>query len=155
MDISPKYTSFAAYQDLKLGEKQNQVRDWIWSHRGDGSTEPEANKALASPHAQKRFAELEDGWFIRRTDMERVNPRSGRLTNVFIGTPHARSALANPKFKALFTEAAARHNEVIRLQEDLRLAIRRHEEARRAIHAAIEEVYGPEWSNGAAASGAT
>ena len=152
MDNSPKYTSLAAYQDLKLCEKQKQVQDWIWGHRDYGSTEPEANAALHSPHAQKRFAELEDGWFIRRTDEERINPRSGKLTNVFIGTPHARSALVNPHFTAMFREAAARENEVIRLQAELRGAIERHERARRAVHAAIEQEYGPEW--GVRAAGA-
>jgi hypothetical protein len=153
MDNAPRSTSFEAYRDLKLGEKQNRVRNWIWNFRGHGSTEPEANRGLDTLHAQKRFAELEDAWFIRRTDMERINPLSGKFNNVFIGTPHARSALANPEFTALFREAIARENEMNRLQYDLRLAIRRHEAARRAVHAAVEKVYGPEWAKTAAGGG--
>jgi hypothetical protein len=145
MDNAPKFTSLAAYLDLKLCEKQAQVKDWVWGKRDRGSTEPEANRALHSPHAQKRFAELEDGWFIRRTDRERVNPGSGKMTNVFIGTPNARTALTDPRFTGIFMAAAACENEVIRLQHELRIATDRHETARRVVHAFVEKIYGPEW----------
>ena len=145
MNLHHNGTSIAAYRDLKLAQEQKRTADWVWAQGGSGSTQFEAEQALHSRHAQKRFAEIEEAWFVRKTGMRRTNPRSGKRNEVYIGTPNVRRALANPEFEAWFQKVMAWQQRIAFLEGELRTAIRSKEEAKLALYREVHRVYGLDW----------
>jgi hypothetical protein len=144
MNLVSSSTSIAAYRTLRLAEEQRRVSKWAWKKGARGTTQVEAETALASRHAQKRFAELEDAWFIRKTGRTRVNPASNKRQHVYIGTPNVRKALGNPECAPLFEAAIALQCRVSTLYSELRAALKQRDRARDAVYAGVAALYGPE-----------
>jgi hypothetical protein len=142
-------TSIVAYRDLKLAQEQRRATDWVWAQGERGSTQYEAEQALRSRHAQKRFAEIENAWFIRKTGATRLNPRSGKQNEVYIGTPTVRRALSNDHFLAHFQRVRDAEDQIALLEMELRAAIKAREAARRDVYAEVLRVYGPDWQEAA------
>jgi len=150
MNLRDHWTSLAAYFELNLAREQQRTAMWIWKHGAFGSTQAEAEHALRSNDAHKRFAELEEMWFIRDSGLTRPNPRTGKQNRVYIGCPTVLRAISDSLFHAhlfgpLFARVEECTQDIKRLENELRLALREKETAKEAVYRAAQDLYGPDW----------